>query len=395
MPFAQFFAEQLNLIEDFLISPDPAVTIILADGEMRSVLMRMLVGLDDDPEFPHMLIGYYEPLTDPSLWFAGLDRELGMQLSAHAEMLAANGLRVESPSHAETLTAPWRFLRQAERVANSLPDQSGALVFLLDPERVENKAGFSRSIEFLALETRERWLKFIVLDDRSEPCLAALAAGHPRIAVQSFWLPPEEIGRRLNAGSSKAAAEGGDDNALALAGTFASSNRDFQHAEAMLRQHLAQVERKGAPADIAVGQYTLGNTLLASGQKELAVEAFLRASDICSMHRLHELAPMVYANLGIALHRLGQFDHAFNALEVANRFCKAQGNLPGEAYTCDCLARIHQELGRNDKATAVWRYALKLYDDISNPALQDVREAGRADILEKLERLAGERHAAE
>jgi hypothetical protein len=56
MPFAEFFAKQLNLVKNFLVAPDPAVTIIQVDGEMQGILMRMLVGLESDPEFPHVLI---------------------------------------------------------------------------------------------------------------------------------------------------------------------------------------------------------------------------------------------------------------------------------------------------------------------------------------------------
>ena len=37
----------------------------------------------------------------------------------------------------------------------------------------------------------------------------------------------------------------------------------------------------------------------------------------------------------------------------------------------------------------MWRYALGLYEGITNPAMADVREAGRADIVSKLGRLGG------
>jgi tetratricopeptide (TPR) repeat protein len=391
MPFDEFFAEQLELVKDFLVTPDTAVNIIEVDGEMQGILIRMLAGLDNDPGFPHALIGYYEAFTDPSIWFAGMKDALDTQLAAHAEALAAIGVHGADPNQGKVLTSPWRFLGHAQHLAGSLPDNAGAIVFLIDPERVEDGASFSRSIDFLASETRERWLKFIVLDNRSSPRLSALAAEHPRIDLQIFWLPPEEISWRLNAAAMQA-DDGGDGDGLALAGSFATSNKDFERAETLLRRQLARAEQQGVPADVALSRYTLGNALLAAGQIEPAAEAFQQTCETCSTHTLHELSPMAYTNLGIALHRLRQFDQAFDALKVANTFFRAQGNRPGEAFTCDNLARIHQERGQHDKAERVWRYALKLYDEISNPALQDVREAGRNDILDKLERLAGEHH---
>ena len=122
--------------------------------------------------------------------------------------------------------------------------------------------------------------------------------------------------------------------------------------------------------------YGLGNTLLAAGQAEAAAETFMRACQLCSEHGLNELAPMAYTNLGVSLHRLGDFDQAFAALRVGSTFYRAQGNLPGEAFVCDNLALIYQELGRPDEAEKVWNYALGRYEGITNPAMADVREAG-------------------
>ena len=288
--------------------------------------------------------------------------------------------------------APWRFLGQAEHLAGSLPDNAGAIVFLIDPERVDRRRFVQPLHRLSGVGDAELWLKFIVLDDRSGPRLSALVDEHPRIDRQVFWLSPEEISWRLDAAAMP--GEGGDEGeGLALAGGFATSNKDFERAETLLRRQLARAEQQGVPADIALSRFTLGNTLLAAGQIEAAAEAFQQTCESCSTHTLHELSPVAYTNLGIALHRLGQFDQAFDALKVANTFYRAQGNRPGEAFTCDNLARIHEERGQHDKAERVWRYALKLYDGISNPAMKDVREGGRSDILDKLERLAGKRHA--
>jgi len=35
MPFDEFFAEQLELVKDFVVTPDAAVNIIEVDGEMQ------------------------------------------------------------------------------------------------------------------------------------------------------------------------------------------------------------------------------------------------------------------------------------------------------------------------------------------------------------------------
>ena len=179
-----------------------------------------------------------------------------------------------------------------------------------------------------------------------------------------------------------------------MAAAVACANKDYAKAEALQRQLLDSAISGSAPIEQAIAAYGLGNTLLAAGQAEPAAEMFMQACRICSEHKLNELAPTVYTNLGVALHRLGNFDQAFAALRVGSNFFRAQGNRPGEAFVCDNLALIHQELGRPAEAARVWRYALHLYEGIANPAMADVREAGRADILAKLARLGSPDSAA-
>jgi tetratricopeptide (TPR) repeat protein len=356
---------------------------------MHSILMRMLIGLDDDPEFPHALLSYYATFTNPSDWFAGLQGALDAQISANAEALAKAGLLGEDPDRGKSLTTPWRFLRRAERLAGRLPDQVGALAILLDPEHVENLNWFTRSIEFLALQTRERWLKFIVLDNRSSPRLGALCRENQHVTVQTFWLSPEEIGKRLDVASGHSGEGEAGSSTLALAGAFTSSNRNYTRAEALQRQQILMAEREGLPIGIALSHYALGNTLLAAGQPEPAAQAFLRACEVCSTHALHELAPVAYTNLGVALHRLGDFGQAFAALKIGSRFFRAVGNLPGEAFVCDNLALMHRERGDAAAAARVWRYALSLYDGIRNPHFASVREAGRTEFSQKIQTVKG------
>jgi tetratricopeptide (TPR) repeat protein len=140
--------------------------------------------------------------------------------------------------------------------------------------------------------------------------------------------------------------------------------------------------------ETALALYNLGNTLIAAERPEEAVEVLAHAADGCCHHELDQLAPLVYTNLGIALHRAGAIDLAYRSLKVARDMFQAQGSLPSEAHVCDCLATIYFERGRRAEAERAWRYAVELYDRITNPALQDVRQGGRADILLKLDRLA-------
>lgn len=175
--------------------------------------------------------------------------------------------------------------------------------------------------------------------------------------------------------------------ALATVGVMAFGRRDYGKAEAAQRQLVREAKAAHEPVETALGLYNLGNTLIAAGRAEEAVEVLSHAADGCCYHELDQLAPMVYTNLGIALHRAGAVNQAFSSLKVARDMFQAQGNLPAEAHVCDCLATLHLEQGRRSNAEKAWRYAIELYDRITNPAMQDVRRGGRADILVKLDRL--------
>jgi tetratricopeptide (TPR) repeat protein len=388
VPFAAFFAEQLRDLENFLAISTGNVRVVRVDPEMRGLFLRMLTRRDESADFPHILVGHYDDFQDPVSWFDGLEAAVRTEISRAGGALAARGIRIaEVPSDART-TSPWRFLKLVESLADGLPDDAGSLAFLLAPDQIKDPDSFVRSIEFLASRANSRWLRFIVLEDRAAPLLTDLAATHPKVTSQTFWLPPDRVARRQEAKNGFAALSPSPplaDNRIAAAVAFA--NKDYARTEALQREQLQQPAEAKAPVQQVIEQYNLGRTLLEAGQAEEAVSVLAGACDMACTHGLNEIMPTVYMNLGMALHRVADFDQAFKALQVANRFFKTQGNLPGEAFSYDTLAGIYDELGRQEEAERTWRYALAVYDSITNPDLGDVRAAGRTDIQAKLARL--------
>jgi hypothetical protein len=389
MPIQEFFTTQLEELEAFLNASTPAVRVVAIDGEMRNILMRMLLGLDQDEEVPHILLGHFDAFLDPVSWFDALHQALETQLAQNAEEIRSAGMELPEPDPDGTLPSPWRFLRRAQAIAQSLPEELRSLAFVIDPERVEDSAGFVRSIEFLAGNVRSHWLKFIVLDDRSAPRLQQLAADHPRVKTQTFWLDPKDMQRSVD----EELANSGDAPSSALLGqaaAFAGAQHDHSRAVALQWQRIMQVEKEGgAPAEQVLARLDYGRALLGAGHPDPAAEPLLQACELCCAHQLHDLAPLAYTDLGIVLNRLGDVEQSFEALQVGSEFFRAQGNLPGEAHVCDTLATMHEERGEPAEAERVWRYALGLYEGITNPQLADVREAGATDIQSKLSRLAG------
>jgi Flp pilus assembly protein TadD len=396
MPYAAFFGEQLRDLENFLALSPGNVRIVRIDPEMRGLLLRMLSRREQSPGFPHLLIGFYDDFRDPTSWFEGLHAALRAHIDEAAGALAERAIAPPAgyadADGDQPITAPWRFLRLAESLAARLPDDAGALAFLLAPEQIGDAASFVQSIEFLASRATSRWLRFIVLEDRAAPLLADLATTEPTVSHQTFWQSAERLAHRQHAANGFAAlSPGAPPVDKGIAASVAFANKDYATAEALQRERLQQAADTKTPLQQVIERYDLGRTLFEAGRAEEAVAVLAEACDMACTHELGEIVPTVYMNLGVALHRLGAFDEAFAALKVANRFFRLQGNRPGEASSYDTLARIYDELGRREEAERTWRYALAVYDGIGNPDMRDVREAGRADIQAKLDRVGRDR----
>ena len=391
MPCEEFFTEQMQQIEAFLWAWAPPMQVIAIDGEMRDIFLRMLLGLEQDEKFPHIFLSHSDAFLDAMTWFDSLDRELEEQVAQNAEEIQSAGIVLPDANHDPALPPPWRFLHRAEAVAKVLPEEIGALAFIIEPERIDDEDGFIRSVDFLAHNVNSSRLKFIVLDDRSAPRLEKLAGAHPRVETQIFWLDPRSVQQSINReltspGAARSSA------VLGQAAAFAAADHDHSQAISLQWQRIIQVEKEGgAPTDRVMARLDYSRALLDAGQADPAAETLLQACELCSAHQLHDLAPLAYTDLGIALNRSGNVDQPFEALRVGSEFFRAQGNLPGEAHVCDTLAKMYEERGETAEAESVWRYVLGLYNGITNPQLADVRAAGVADIQSKLARLGGGR----
>jgi tetratricopeptide (TPR) repeat protein len=377
-----YFRDELQKLDTFLLDPDLVLLRLVLDPEMERMPLRYLAGREEQADFPHLLVGLTHPFASAREWSITANGILRAELERNADALGAVGVSIPPLPNGEK---PWAdFIRGAEMLAESMPDNVGTILFVIAPEAIADDAAFSRSLRYFADAVHSRWLKFVLLEPRLAPRAAELAT-HPRVRTQTIWLSPEEIERRargeLADGASDPAARR---QALTTIGLMAYGRKDYENAEAAQRQALTAALEGGEAVNKALALYNLGNTLLAAGRPEEAVDVLARAASGCAHHKLDQLAPMVYANLGVALHRAGGGEQSFRSLRVARDLFRAKGNLPGEAHVCDTLALLCHEQGRRAEAEQSWRYALSLFDRIDNPAMADVRQSGREDILAKL-----------
>jgi tetratricopeptide (TPR) repeat protein len=398
MPLNTFFTDQFDQLQDFLVSPNEVVRCVRIDAEMKPMFNKALAKMEETADFPHVILSCTEHFEEPLSYFGGLLELITQEFEQNSEALAGHNINPAFPGGKTVITkTPKRFLRYAQAVAESLPDSVGSLVFVLDPDTVEDPVLFRKSIHFLSSRTKSKWLKFLLLDKRVDPFIQKLSDKDRRIFTQTFYLGPKEMERLavedLNAPDAMNSPQGRQ--TLGLLAGFAFARKEYDQARELQTQWVTEAEENGDPGEIATAWYNLGNTLLGSESFTAATDAYCKACTICMENELNALAPFVYTNLGVSLHRQDEFKQAFDVLRIARDMFKAQKQRPGRAHVIDTLAGMYAIDGKNKKAERTWLYALSLYEGMTSSHFADLRENGSQAIVAKLEQFYQETGQAE
>lgn len=381
-----------------MVSPDEVVRCVRIDAEMKPMFYKVLANMDDEPGFPHVFLEYPETFTEPLEYFGGLLEFITEEYQQNKSEFVENDVNVTFPPVDENnLKEPAKFLQYAQAISESLPDSLGSLVFLLDPEEVEDRDSYRKSFQYLSTRTKSKWLKFLVLDKRMDPDLPDPFDEEKSIVTQIFHLGPEEMERRaaddIKSPGAMSTVQGRQ--TLGLLAGFATANKEHGKALELQNKWVEEAGKKGEPSERAQAYYNLGNTHLDNETYSEATDAYCKACNLCVENQLDSLAPFVYTNLGVSLHRQDAFEQAFDSLRVARDMFRAQKQLPGEVHVVDTLAGMYAIDGDNDKAEKTWFYALELYEGITSSAFSDLRENGIEDICGKLERFYQDTNQAE
>lgn len=388
MPLKDFFQQQIDALKLFLDAPGQHLRVLQHEPDTLHLVRKVLVGLDDDPQCPHLLVATAQPFDDAEQWCGAVLAELSTANEGFREALASQRVALPRAPADDGSPAAGRLARYVSAVADALPDHAGAYTVIVDPPQVSDDAGFFAAVSALVQAFTADWAKLLVLDRRREPRLEGIEQQHPRASVQVFHMDPAEI-------EAQAKRDLAADRALdplqrrqytAMLGAFAFARHD--HAEAA--QHQQQVtqmaEQEGTPAEQANAHYNLGNTYLAQQELALAEEHLTRAGEIAMEHDVDLLLAMALCNLGVTLHHQGRADEALQSLDTSRQTFKVADNRPGEAHALDTKAAALAQLERNEEAEQAWLEALALYEGITSNVLGDVRDSGRADIQGKLKR---------
>lgn len=277
-----------------------------------------------------------------------------------------------------------RFCRFAEALQDAV-SPGGRLVLVLVPAGIRLTDRFHESIEALVHAASHPRVKYVWVDGVDGSLLPPLEPRAYRAAVQTFYFSPAEIrdgvAAKLSSGSLTPLETM---RYTAVLGGFAFAERDYATAEEFQFRWLEQAVRTNSAADRANAHYNLGNTYLAVGQWAAAEEQLTYGAEVCLDAKMDVLLAMCLNNLALAIYRQGRGEMALESFQAARNTFRGLNHRPGEAHVLDSMAGVYAEAGRPEIAAQLRREAVALYDGITEPALADVRESGRAGLLAKL-----------
>ncbi len=385
MPLRNFFIEQQRQLLDFLSSQELVVCLLSHADDIRKLVSKSLLALDEDESHAHMLIYVDQAWQSEDDFCEHLLARLSEQADVYRPELSSVGIKLPNPLINIEGKPLVQLIAAAEVLLQSIPAEDCTLAFICAWDDLEDVASANRMLlNFIGLVRSSR-LKLIVLDAFPKPRFASLAEQHPRVGIQEFHLAMDKVEQQVNVALANEQLLGLDRiRYLGMAGAFAAAHRRYDEAEARQGEILKLVGDVDSPSDEAMACYNLGNTYLNRQRFTEAEAQFGRAAEICLAHKMNPLLAMVLTNLGITLHRQQRLDEALQCLEISQRTFAALDNRPGEAYVLDCRANILGLENQVEPAEQAWRQALACYDSITNPTMADVRKHGREDILVKL-----------
>ncbi len=388
MPLAGYFEEQLEQLRVFMEFPGTTLRMLRHEPDLRPMMLRLLAGLDQQADNPHVMTLCSTPFQDREQYFRDLLAEIG-ENNQPDDALGDEDRVLPAPPRAASPAGPGALHDYAARVADCLPRRSiGSYVIVVAPDEIADEAGFAAAMEALTERPRSPWEKFIVLDRRANPVLGDLHLRHPRVSLQTFHLSEEEIERRVTQalnGNRLTPAEQLRHAAM-LAG-FHVARREVAKAAALQRTSVEAARRAESPRDVASSLYNLSSTHLAAAEYPQAEACCAEAVDICMAEQMDSLLAMVLTNLGVALQHQGRSDEADESFATARRLCRLQNDRPSEAYVFDAQADALLATAQADEAERCWHDALGVYDGITSDDFRGLRAAGRDGIHNKLRRL--------
>ena len=154
MPLKTFFVDQIDQLRSFASAPDQSMRVLCHEPDVEPLVKKIVVALDEDDNFPHILVPARTPYDNTPRYFKELLDEVVRQNEMYREELATLNITLPRPDDRAELTPPHRFKRYVADVADCLPNSIGSYVVVINPDEVRDEPGFKNDMVYLAKQTR-------------------------------------------------------------------------------------------------------------------------------------------------------------------------------------------------------------------------------------------------
>lgn len=388
MPLQDLFTRQIDSIRRFMRVQGQPLHALQVPSDLKPMVMKVLTRLDDDPHYPHIMMGATTAFFHEQQFFTDLHTLVVAELERAADQLAASGTQIKLDPDANSRVRD-RFVKSFSQIADRLPRPVRSMVLVLDPEKIEDQEGYLEAMAWLADNTPSRRAKYLVFDDGTGPSLANLPERSRGASVGQFDIKPHQIEAQVQADMANPAilSEMEKRQYVALSAGFAFSKGQYGEALRLNGQvltMLSEQEREGPEAASVL--YNIGNAHLANGDPVAAGTHYEQALEICMAKKVDGIMPMILSNLGLALHRQQRMEEAVQCFQIARKSSQVQHHPLLEAHVLDTLAGIYQAERQYPEAERCLLDALAMYQGIKSEFFADLSKSGQADIESKLAR---------
>lgn len=335
-------------------------------------------------EIRDLFVRFEEPFDDPAAYGFALRDALLEQYEGSREQMEDSGVDVAwkcptlgaRPREGGGASAGIQALLECgASLCDHYADLFDHLVLVLRPERLSDAAAFRRWLAEAAAGAAPWAVRFIVLDDRASPSIAALAVSDPahvRVAAANLDMPGAV--EELSAAAGHLDSPGGMFRHLFVKLSRAAAEGNVAAAQSLGDEAIKIAQESGWHHLTALVHFALGAALAARGEAPGAIHHYKQAGAHAERAALagEPSAPIIRVNAhmgtGVALFSAGAFDKAADVYEEAAALAEAAQNPLLRLLQMECRRMAgysHERAGARERSWAAGMEALRIGSQMS------------------------------
>ena len=327
------FTSAFQQIEEFLATPGAGALGLMINGDLRDLVLRVLLRQQESPDFPHVYLAPEAAFSTGPVYARQTLEQLRAEMDELRTAFEEGGVEPETllaraEREGDAVSALSLFISD---LAEAMPDYVGSIVLLIDPDEVPDEEALADFLVNCTERLDSPWAKCLFLLEGEDTPRHGLDRSTPRIRYLDMRLDPARIRALLEAGLDDpfVLSEAQRARYSLLLSQFLRHEGESEHAGQILDLLIESYEKKDTDDVLhALARYDRGNLLLERQALPEAVEDYRRCLQIATHLDSAPIAAMAATNLGVALMRADEPAHAVASFDTARRIAEANGLQP-------------------------------------------------------------------